>query len=131
MIDQRKLPCEYVEVEFTDYREVARAIREMYIRGAPAIGTAAAYGVALAAVHSQARTISELRADVLEAVEVLRATRPTASNLFWALNRMLTGSRTPARGLTRYAGRWSLRRRPSRTRTSKGTGVWASTGQRW
>ena len=90
MIDQRKLPCEYVEVEFTDYREVARAIREMYIRGAPAIGAAAAYGVALAAVHNQARTISELRADVLEAVEVLRATRPTASNLFWALNRMLT-----------------------------------------
>ncbi len=89
MIDQRKLPHEYAEVEFTDYREVARAIKEMYVRGAPAIGAAAAYGVALAAVHSQAQTVQELRADVREAVEVLRATRPTASNLFWALNRML------------------------------------------
>ena len=90
MIDQRKLPSVYAEVEFTDYREVAKAIREMYIRGAPAIGAAAAYGLALAAVHSQAQTTSELRADVLEATEVLGATRPTASNLFWALKRMLS-----------------------------------------
>ena len=89
MIDQRKLPHEYVEVEFTDYRDVAQAIKEMYIRGAPAIGAAAAYGVALAAVHSSARNRSQLLADLKEAADVLRSTRPTASNLFWALDRML------------------------------------------
>jgi len=89
MIDQRLLPHEYVEVEFTDYRDVAKAIREMYIRGAPAIGAAAAYGVALAAVHSEARDMPQLVADVRQAADVLQATRPTASNLFWALNRML------------------------------------------
>ena len=89
MIDQRLLPHEYVEVEFTDYRDVAKAIREMYIRGAPAIGAAAAYGVALAAVHSEALDMPQLVADVRQAADVLQATRPTASNLFWALNRML------------------------------------------
>jgi len=90
MIDQRKLPHDCVVVEFTDYGEVAKAIKEMYIRGAPAIGAAAAYGLALAAVHSEAQTLSELQAEVREAAEVLRATRPTASNLFWALRRMMT-----------------------------------------
>jgi methylthioribose-1-phosphate isomerase len=89
MIDQRKLPHEYVEVEFTDYRDVATAIKEMYVRGAPAIGAAAAYGLALAAVHSPAEDRPELMTDVREAADVLRATRPTASNLFWALERML------------------------------------------
>jgi methylthioribose-1-phosphate isomerase len=89
MIDQRKLPHEYVEVEFTDYNDVATAIKEMYIRGAPAIGAAAAYGLALAAVHSPAQDAPALRDDVRQAADVLRATRPTASNLFWALDRML------------------------------------------
>ena len=89
MIDQRKLPHEYVVVEFTDYQDVARAIREMYIRGAPAIGAAAAYGMALAAVQSKAQSRSRLLADLKEAADVLRRTRPTASNLFWALDRML------------------------------------------
>jgi methylthioribose-1-phosphate isomerase len=89
MIDQRKLPHEYVVVEFTDYRDVARAIKEMYIRGAPAIGAAAAYGLALAAVHSKAQSRPQLLADMEEAADVLRRTRPTASNLFWALDRML------------------------------------------
>jgi methylthioribose-1-phosphate isomerase len=89
MIDQRKLPHEYVEVEFTDYRDVGTAIKEMYVRGAPAIGAAAAYGLALAAVHSPAQNGSELTSDVRQAADVLRATRPTASNLFWALERML------------------------------------------
>ena len=56
MIDQRKLPLEFVVVEFDDYRDVAVAIKEMYIRGAPAIGAAAAFGMALAAQQSQATT---------------------------------------------------------------------------
>lgn len=89
MIDQRKLPHEYVEVEFIDYRQVALAIEEMYVRGAPAIGAAAAYGLALAAVHSKAQSKAQLVADVKQAADVLRNTRPTASNLFWALDRML------------------------------------------
>jgi methylthioribose-1-phosphate isomerase len=89
MIDQRQLPRDYVLVQFTDYRDVARAIREMYIRGAPAIGAAAAYGLALAAVHGKGRSGAELLVELKEAADVLRATRPTASNLSWALDRML------------------------------------------
>jgi len=89
MIDQRKLPHEYVIVEFTDYRDVAQAVKDMYIRGAPAIGAAAAYGLALAAVHSKGQSKSQLLADLEEAADVLRRTRPTASNLFWAVDRML------------------------------------------
>jgi len=94
MIDQRKLPLEFVVVEFDDYRDVAMAIREMYIRGAPAIGAAAAFGLALAARQSQATTPDDLLADLDTAAEVLRATRPTAVNLFWALDRMLRIARS-------------------------------------
>jgi methylthioribose-1-phosphate isomerase len=89
MIDQRRLPQEYVVVEFSDYREVARAIKEMYIRGAPAIGAAAAFGLALGARQSQATNREQLLADLEEAASVLRETRPTATNLFWAIERML------------------------------------------
>jgi methylthioribose-1-phosphate isomerase len=93
MIDQRKLPRELVIVEFTDYREVARAIKEMTIRGAPAIGAAAAFGLALCAQGSKAKTRAELLADLEEAVDALRKTRPTAVNLSWALERMLEQAR--------------------------------------
>ena len=89
MIDQRKLPHEQVTVDFTDYRDIARAIKEMCVRGAPAIGAAAAYGLALAAVHSKGQSRSQLLADLEKAADVLRRTRPTASNLFWAVDRML------------------------------------------
>jgi methylthioribose-1-phosphate isomerase len=88
LIDQRLLPHEEVWHEYQDYRDVARAIVEMQIRGAPAIGAAAAYGVALAALHSPARTAESLEADLEEAFGILGATRPTAVNLFWALERM-------------------------------------------
>ena len=89
MIDQRKLPLEFVVVEFDDYHDVAMAIKEMYIRGAPAIGAAAAYGLALAARQSRAVTYEGLLADLETAADVIRATRPTAVNLFWAVDRML------------------------------------------
>jgi methylthioribose-1-phosphate isomerase len=89
MIDQRKLPLEFVVVEFDDYRDVARAIQEMYIRGAPAIGAAAAFGLALAARQSQARTREELLDDLAVAADVLNATRPTAVNPAWGTKRML------------------------------------------
>ena len=94
MIDQRKLPLEFVVVEFDDYHDVAGAIKEMYIRGAPAIGAAAAFGLALAARQSGATTRQGLLADLETASGVIRATRPTAVNLFWATDRMLRAART-------------------------------------
>jgi methylthioribose-1-phosphate isomerase len=97
MIDQRKLPLEFVVVEFDDYRDVAAAIKEMYIRGAPAIGAAAGFGLALAARQSQAKTRKELLADLEAAAEVLQATRPTAVNLSWAAKRMLWKAQTSER----------------------------------
>lgn len=93
MIDQRKLPQELVVVQCTDYREVARAIEEMVVRGAPAIGAAAAFGLALCAHSSQAKTQAELLADLEQAADTLRKTRPTAANLPWALERMLEQAR--------------------------------------
>lgn len=93
MIDQRKLPHELVVAEFTDYHELARAIKEMYIRGAPAIGAAAAFGMALGALQSRASTREGFLADLEQVAEVIRAARPTAANLFWAVDRMLRTAR--------------------------------------
>jgi methylthioribose-1-phosphate isomerase len=89
MIDQRKLPLELVVVEFDDYRDVARAIQNMTIRGAPAIGAAAAFGLALAAQHSRATSRDGLLADLEVAAQTIGATRPTAVNLSWAVKRMM------------------------------------------
>jgi methylthioribose-1-phosphate isomerase len=89
MIDQRLLPAVFEVVEFTDYHDVARAIKDMYIRGAPAIGAAAAFGMALAAGQSRATDRVALLRDLEAAADVLRQARPTAVNLFWAVDRML------------------------------------------
>src|SRR5215469_9603348 len=88
MLDQRRLPAEEISHTYTDYREVAKAIREMVIRGAPAIGVAAAMGVAVGVQKSKARTLEELRAELAVICETLAETRPTAVDLFWALERM-------------------------------------------
>jgi methylthioribose-1-phosphate isomerase len=88
MLDQRRLPAEEISHTYTDYREVARAIREMVIRGAPAIGVAAAMGIALGVLHSPAKSVSELRAEFSQICEVMAKTRPTAVDLFWAIERM-------------------------------------------
>jgi len=88
LLDQRRLPGEVVYHTYTNYRELARAIKEMEIRGAPAIGVAAAMGVALGAQHSGARTLEELRGEFATICETLATTRPTAVNLFWAIARM-------------------------------------------
>jgi methylthioribose-1-phosphate isomerase len=88
MLDQRRLPLEEISYTYTSYQEVAKAIREMVIRGAPAIGVAAAMGVALGVQKSSARTMDELRAEFPAIVETLAKTRPTAVDLFWALERM-------------------------------------------
>ncbi len=93
MIDQRRLPRELVIQEIRDYRTVATAIREMWIRGAPAIGAAGAFGLALAANESRATTRDEMLRDLDEAANVLRATRPTAVNLGWALDRVMNKAR--------------------------------------
>lgn len=94
LIDQRKLPHHLVVAEMRDHRTVARAIREMWIRGAPAIGAAAAFGLALAALESPATTRADLLRDLEQAAAELRTTRPTAVNLGWALERMLSRART-------------------------------------
>jgi methylthioribose-1-phosphate isomerase len=88
MIDQRLLPGEVIHHTYTDYREVAAAIKDMVIRGAPAIGVAAAMGVALGVEHSTARTHAELRAEFPVICTTIAKTRPTAVDLFWALERM-------------------------------------------
>ncbi|HUS94777.1 MAG TPA: S-methyl-5-thioribose-1-phosphate isomerase [Patescibacteria group bacterium] len=89
LIDQRLLPFEFIISEFDDYHEVARSINEMYVRGAPAIGATAAFGMALAARQSSATNIVALRSDLSTAADVLNAARPTAVNLSWAVNRQL------------------------------------------
>jgi len=88
MLDQRLLPAEEVRYTYTDYREVAKAIREMVIRGAPAIGVAAAMGAALGVLHSSAKSAEALRQEFREICDALAKTRPTAVDLFWALDRM-------------------------------------------
>lgn len=90
LLDQRVLPGQTTYLDFTDYREVATAIRDMVVRGAPAIGVTAAYGMALAGLASTATSLDELRAELAQADAVLRASRPTAVNLFWALDHMQT-----------------------------------------
>jgi methylthioribose-1-phosphate isomerase len=88
MIDQRRLPADLVRHTYTDYRDVAAAIRDMVIRGAPAIGVAAAMGIALGVLHSKAPSVAELRAEFPLICETIARTRPTAVDLFWAINRM-------------------------------------------
>lgn len=96
MLDQRRLPQETVYNDYTHYREVAQAIRDMVIRGAPAIGAAAAYGLALTARHTEAGDVADLRAELAQAAQVLAQSRPTAVNLFWAIERMTKRLADPA-----------------------------------
>src|SRR6201997_650034 len=88
MIDQTRLPLTESYVTCRTYEEVATAIRDMVIRGAPAIGVAAAMGVALGVLQSSATTKESLRAEFAQICETLAKTRPTAVDLFWAIERM-------------------------------------------
>ncbi len=88
LIDQRLLPAEEVVVECVDYLQVAEAIRNMTVRGAPAIGVAAAGGVALGARAIKTADVGKFEAEFDEICRVLSSTRPTAVNLFWAVERM-------------------------------------------
>lgn len=88
MIDQRKLPTVEEYPVYTTYEGVAEAIREMVVRGAPAIGVAAAMGIALGMKQSTATNVEVARADYRRIADVIASTRPTAVNLFWAVERM-------------------------------------------
>ena len=89
MIDQTKLPNELVFVKFTDYNDVAEAIRTLVVRGAPAIGVSGAFGMALAGLQSKAETKEELLTDLEKAQKILFMTRPTAVNLVWGLEKIM------------------------------------------
>jgi methylthioribose-1-phosphate isomerase len=97
MVDQRKLPGQEIYVRCKTPTDVARAIKTMVIRGAPAIGVAAAMGIALAARRSKATGTKQLAVDVTKASELLASTRPTAVNLFWAIERMKNAFATGVR----------------------------------
>ena len=88
MIDQRKLPSKEIYVRCKTANEVAKAIKTMVIRGAPAIGVSAAMGLALGVKKSTATGTRQLSSEFLRSCDVMAATRPTAVNLFWAIERM-------------------------------------------
>src|SRR5438309_11141473 len=88
MLDQRLLPTEEKYLTLRSYEEVADAIKQMVVRGAPAIGVSAAMGLALGASQSVGTSVADLEYDFKHMCRVLGATRPTAVNFFWAIERM-------------------------------------------
>lgn len=94
LIDQNRLPNEYTQVEISRCEDMAEAIRTMIVRGAPAIGVAAAYGMYLGARELTTTDRDEFLTKLTEIGKTLRATRPTAVNLFWAIDRMEHTART-------------------------------------
>ena len=88
MVDQRKLPAQEIYVRCRTSQEVAKAIRTMVIRGAPAIGVAAAMGIALGMRRSTAKGVRQFAVEFQKTCDMMAATRPTAVNLFWAIDRM-------------------------------------------
>ena len=89
MIDQTKLPNELVFVKYTDFNDVANAIRTLVVRGAPAIGVSGAFGLALAVLQSSSETLDGLLSDLENAKKILFDTRPTAVNLSWGLEKIM------------------------------------------
>jgi methylthioribose-1-phosphate isomerase len=89
MVDQTKLPLELVFLELKDYRDIAKAIKNMNVRGAPAIGVTAAMGMACAALEFQKEKVDSFWSKMEEAGKIIKATRPTAVNLFWAVDRII------------------------------------------
>jgi methylthioribose-1-phosphate isomerase len=92
-VDQTKLPLETVTLKIKTVDEMAEAIKNLRVRGAPLLGASAAFGLALAAYHSKASCVSELLAELEDAAAILKSTRPTAVNLFWAADRVLEKAR--------------------------------------
>ena len=94
MIDQRILPARFEVVSYRAHKDVAFAITDMVVRGAPAIGAAAAFGLALAGFESASSSTEGLLADLVAASAVLKASRPTAVNLAWAVDRLMKAARS-------------------------------------
>jgi len=94
MIDQTKLPNSLEYVTYTDYNDVATAIRNLVVRGAPAIGVSGAFGLALAALQSSAKEKDQLIQDLETAKKILFETRPTAVNLAWGLEKIMKITKT-------------------------------------
>ena len=132
MIDQRKLPGQEIYVRCRTYIQVAQAIEKMVVRGAPAIGIAAAYGLVLGTMALNAETGRSLDRDFEKVYKRLERTRPTARNLFWALERMrAVYERTRAAGLKALRRPCSTRPRPSSARTPRRTGPSAVMARRF
>ena len=89
MIDQTKLPNELLFITYTDFKQVAKAIKTLVVRGAPAIGVSGAFGLALAALQSNTHTKEEMINDLEGAKKILFDTRPTAVNLVWGLEKIM------------------------------------------
>ena len=96
LLDQTRLPQQEVYLELEDYHQMAAAIREMRVRGAPLIGIAAAYGMALGARHIETSNMNDFLAQLRPIAEALAATRPTAINLSWAIKRMTLAAEAAA-----------------------------------
>jgi methylthioribose-1-phosphate isomerase len=94
MIEQTKLPNELIFVEYDDFNQIANAIKTLIVRGAPAIGVSGAFGLGLAVLQSKAVTKDELITDLETAKNILFATRPTAVNLGWGLEKIMNVART-------------------------------------
>ncbi|MFI9660303.1 Methylthioribose-1-phosphate isomerase [Pseudomonas aeruginosa] len=119
LLDQRLLPQEEVWLEHESAAEVAKAIRDMVVRGAPAIGISAAYGIVLGARARLAQG-GDWRAALEEDFRLLADSRPTAVNLFWALNRMRDRLERMKRATSRWRC-WKPRRSPSMKATARPT----------
>ena len=94
MIDQTKLPNKLIFVEYDDFNQIANAIKTLIVRGAPAIGVSGAFGLALAALQSRAETKEGILSDLEDAKKILFATRPTAVNLGWGLEKIMSVANT-------------------------------------
>jgi len=104
LIDQRLLPGEFKVEAYEDYKLVAAAISDMVVRGAPAIGATAAFGLALAAQYSKARSRADMISELETAARILREARPTAVNLTWALQRVIGVLETVEGGVDELRG---------------------------
>jgi len=124
-IDQTKLPTEEVYVNCKTHEQVADVIRNMVVRGAPAIGVAAAMGIALGVNNSKAESTGDLKRDFDQICDVIGKTRPTAVNLFWAIRRMQESSSVFASGRLRRSSGISLKKRSGCTlKISRPTKRW-------
>jgi methylthioribose-1-phosphate isomerase len=94
LVDQTRLPARFVYIRCKKHEDIVKAIRNMVVRGAPAIGISAAFGLALAASNSRAKNPTNLMKELDTAYWELRSTRPTAINLFWGLDRVMNKAKT-------------------------------------